>query len=49
MKKPTTLTPKDPLDDLEVEGIPVGKVIKGAKAAKSVLGGIRALRGLLRK
>lgn len=40
---------KDPLDDLNIEGIPVGKVVKGAKAVKSVLGGMRALRGLLKK
>lgn len=44
-KKPT---PKDPLDDLKVEGVPVGKVIKGAKAAKSIIGGLKALKGLLK-
>jgi len=47
MKKPEPK--KDPLDDLNVEGVPVGKVIKGAKAAKSIIGGLKTLKGLLGK
>jgi hypothetical protein len=40
--------PKDPLDDLKVEGIPVGKAIKVAKTAKGIVKGVKTLKGLLK-